>query len=360
MAEPEYTEAAYRPRNPLPDEPFYQPPVVRRNAGRTIIGGVLLGLGVIWLLGMLATGALWSSSGESGDDGVLIDQTFQAQQLDLEVPLGDVEVRGWDEATIGVVASYDGGSAADYQVTTEVRDGVLVIRGGPQQGLFSLGQREITYVIQVPAAAAAQIKTTNGSIDVAELNGVVTLDATNGGISAQEIPNGLIANTVNGSIELQEIGGALEATSVNGSITLDDGAVKSATVNTTNGEIELNGVSGEVTIESVNGRIEIENAREAHMRVSSTNADIRVVGTFAPGRESTFNTVSGDISLRFEPERSFAVEASTVGGEIWIEHNFAFEAQQQEPRSLIGRVGSGGATLNISTTSGDIRLISPQ
>ena len=310
---PETYEPRQERATTLPDEPYYQLPTAPRRRGRTFVGGILLALGVVWLLGILLGGANWRE-GPIGAGNILFNQTYLADRLEMDVSTGDIEIRPWDGSDIKVEAIYHGGSPADYAVTIEPREGTLYVSGGPKAGFLSFGQRDIEYRISMPAGGDAQIRTMNGDIDVAELQGVVDLNSTNGDITATAIGNGLRAETINGGIELNEISGSLDLHSINGEISLSDGQVSSGTVKNTNGDIDLWGVSGALTVETVNG----------------------------------------DVVVRLPEDSSFTLDATTISGEI--DSDFELQDGRETRSTLAGTTGSGGPRLEIETISGDISI----
>lgn len=350
IREPKYEQAT-----PLPDEPYYQVPTTTapRRGGRTLAGGILLALGVVWLLGVLLGGE--GREGPVGGGNILFEQTYEATRLEMDVSTGNIEIRPWDESNIKIEAIYQGGDASDYAVKVDPRDGTVYVTGGPKPGFLSLGQRDIEYRISLPATADVQIKTANGEIDVAELRGLVDLTSTNGDITASAIARGLQAETVNGRIELDEIGGALDLHSTNGEISLSDGRVSSGTVQSVNGDIDLRGVSGKLNVESTNGDIQIGDATDAALRASTSNGDIEFEGSLAPNDISTISTISGDVVVRLPEDSSFTLDATTISGEI--DSDFELQDGQESRRERSGTVGNGGPRLEIETTSGDISVI---
>lgn len=336
----------------VPDKPYYQQPAGR--GGARVAGAVLLAIGLIWLLMQFGNG-LALPFGVGG--GTLLDNTYSARRLVVDVGAGDVEVRTWNQATMRVEAMYRGGDASDYAVSVEPNGETLTIRGGAKPAFQLFGRRDVRYRISMPAGANAQIKTTNGDIDVAGLSGETKLDSTNGDIQATELARGLTVSTVNGDIELDTIAGTLQANSTNGEIQLGDGAVENARVETVGGDINLEGVAGELFVKSVNGDIVIADGREAKLTLESVSSDIHYEGDLAPGGTNIITNVSGDVDLRLPENSGFELRASTASGDITSE--FTLKNQQQDRRNLSGKVNDGGATLQISTTNGDINLGTP-
>lgn len=296
----------------VPNEPYYQQPA--RRGGARVAGAVLLIIGLLWLFAQYSPGL---SLPFGLGNGTLLDTSYNARQLVMDVNTGDIEVRTWNEPTIHVEATYRGGSAGDYAVMVEPRGDTLTIGGGAKPFVPLFGPRNVQYRITVPANADARIKTANGDIDVSGLGGQTNLESTSGDIEAADLARGV-------------------------------------TVSTVNGDIALNGVASVIGVKSVNGDIAIEDGREATLTLVSTNSDIRYKGSLVAGASNTIDTVSGDVDLRLDENSSFDLQADTVSGDISTDYTLA--NKQEDRRSLRGKANGGGTSLKISTTSGDISV----
>lgn len=124
---------------------------------------------------------------------------------------------------------------------------------------------------------------------------------------------------------------------VNGSLTIAGvpGKVEASTVN---GKIVATGLGGDVDLESVNGRVE---------------ATFEQIG----GRQRIdIEAVNGSIDLRVPRNANFDISASTVHGDI--ENDLGLEVDHGEyvGHDLKGRVGSGGARVELENVNGAIKI----
>jgi hypothetical protein len=121
---------------------------------------------------------------------------------------------------------------------------------------------------------------------------------------------------VNGRVEVRDVAGAVRAENVNGSLDASD-------------------LSGEIEASTVNGSVEVRMARlqpSSRNRVSSTNGSVRV-------------TLPRDVAAD--------VEASTVNGSVHCD----FELDGQSSRRKVqGRIGGGGARLELQTVNGSATI----
>ena len=323
---------------------------MRRN--RRFLGFAMLAIGLFWLAALVLSSGPWLRG--IGGSGMLIEQTYTARALAMDVSLGSVEVRSWAGPGVRVEATYHGGGPDNYAVQIAPAGDTLRITGGGKPCLLVCPPRDIEYRISLPASGDAQIKTGNGAIDVADLNGQIVLNSTSGAIQAQHLGGGLSAGTVSGAIELDDIAGAIDLHSTSGAITLDSGHATGAQVETTSGAIELSGVAGDMQLKSISGAITVRDAAAHALTASTVSGAIDYEGSLARGAAQSFSSVSGDITLSLPESSAFDLRATTISGDI--DSEFELAPREAGRRSLSGTAGGGGATLTIETTSSAISV----
>lgn len=348
QARPEAPPAPTMPT--LPNEPYYQSPPAPLRRGRNAGLGIALVVVGLVLLAFQAFGRTVPFGGTYK----LVDQELPGKHLELVAGNSDVEVRSWDGDTIKIEAIQHGGARGDYQVNVEQTGDVIRIDESTGNWFCFFCSRGISYRIDVPKSADASLQTTSGTIDINGLAGAVTLASTSGDIHADELGGGLTVNTTSGEVRLSSINGRLQVETISGDVQLGDGAVDGATVNTTSGEIDLDGVNGELQIGTVSGDISVRDANASQLDISTTSGGINYDGAFGAGSDSKVSTISGDVDLTLPEDSSFSLNASTVSGDI--SNDFELAGAQNDQRSLTGTIGSGGPTLTVETTSGDISL----
>ena len=336
---------------PLPDEEYYRGAPEPRRGGRAGLGIALLLVGLL-LLAALLLGRGLSFGG--GGSATLVDQTLPGSRIELSTSSGDVQVRTWRGPDIRVEVTQQGGSSGEYTVdVSRAGDTVRVVESS--RGMFCIFcSGSLRYQISVPDAAQADIKTASGEIDVVGLGGAVALSTVSGDVRAEDLAGGLTVGTTSGEVRLNDVAGQLSVTSISGDVKLEDGKVDGAAVKTTSGEIDLSGVGGALDLGSVSGDISAADARDGRLTVATTSGGIRYDGSLARGGANQISSISGEVRLRLPAESGFRLETSTVSGDL--ESEFDLSGGATSRGALSGVAGDGGATLNISTTSGDIRI----
>jgi hypothetical protein len=334
----------------LPNEPYYQRPLVPQPARRASgLGVALVVVGLLLLAFQLFGGGL--AVGGAGST-TLIDQDYQGNRIELSASASDVEIRPGGDSRIHIEAIQRGGSQGDYKIDVVPSGDTVRVTETSNNFFCFFCRRGVRYRISVPAGGQADIHTASGEINVEGLSGAVALGSVSGDVRASDLSGGLTVSTTSGEVNLNDIAGKLDVGTISGDVKLEDGKVDGATVNTTSGEIELDGVAGALKVTSVSGDVKVREARDGRIELATTSGEIEYDGSLASGSTNSLNSISGDVQLHLPEESSFRLNASSVSGDVSSE--FDLQDSEQARRSLSGTTGDGSATLTIETTSGDI------
>lgn len=338
------THERTRDTAPLPDEPYYQQPPAynqpmqppaRPNSARRA-GIALIVVGLLWLAFTLPGRGFTLFGG--GGSTTLLNETYTAQNLVMNVGSADVEVQRWNDNGIHVEATQRGGARGDYTVQANVSGDTLQLAQEQHRSWSWFSDRGLHYVVSIPADAHVQVETVSGDVQVTDaLRGV-------------EI------TTTNGDVQLEDVAGSLNVTTVSGDVNLKDGQVQNATVQTTNGDIDLHGVAGAVTLSSTNGDISVDEATPTALNINVTNSSIEYHGSLAPGSQNKIEAVNGDIQLHLPRESGFALHADTISGDLNLDDSFEAQRKAGNGTALDATVGDGSATLDVQTINGDIEI----
>lgn len=166
-------------------------------------------------------------------------------RVTLENTNGRVEISGWDQNKIEIDGErYASTDAVLKELKIEIRNepNMIEIRTvrPSDHGFFS--NTGATYTIHVPRSARLdRVATTNGRIEVHDMEVGVRLRSTNGKILGERINGGVEAQTSNGGIELRAVQGGLTLKTTNGSINVIANHAPKETLRaeTSNGSITL-------------------------------------------------------------------------------------------------------------------------
>jgi hypothetical protein len=122
------------------------------------------------------------------------------------------------------------------------------------------------------------------------------------------------------------------------------------------GDVDISGAAAGVTANTVSGDVSVQTSSWP-VELNSVSGDISVA-TGAPGTEAAkVNSVSGDVKVYVPANPDLTVHATTMSGDIGDDFSLPVrEAQYGPSQSLDGTIGKGGARLEMTTVSGDIKL----
>ena len=245
-------------------------------------------------------------------------------RLSVENANGSIEVQGWDKNTVEI----DG---VQYASTPELRDAIridIVATGDSVQvrTIHPVGRHwnmGAKYVIHAPRKVDLdRIASSNGSVKVDDIEGKMRL------------------RTSNGSVRTLRVRGDLEVTTSNGTVDVEDSAGP-ATIRTSNGSIHARLLKAEphraVKLQTSNGGIELTMD-------SLDDNDIRA------------STSNGGITVKLPRETAARVHAHTSHNSVRTD----FDVKREDGSSkhaLDGVIGSGGPTVELTSSNGGIRLL---
>jgi len=201
---------------------------------------------------------------------------------------GAIRVTGWDKEEVALTAEIRDSDRRKIELIVQRKGADLDIEAFFQQPrwTFSIGfvqSPRCEMTLSVPHKLLAHLRTTNGTISVAAVDGYANCETTNGDIRIREVSGEIHAETTNGTIEAVKLRARLKGGTTNGRIILEDveGGIK---MDTTNGSIRarnLDGWNEGISLETTNGSIEVELGKASgHLWAENSNdfLDVKVPG----------------------------------------------------------------------------------
>jgi hypothetical protein len=185
------------------------------------------------------------------------------------------------------------------------------------------------------------------------------------------------AEAVSAQVDIQGVfGERLEVESVSGDVDISRSAVREAdieavsgqvdawldtrdlSVSTVSGDADVHGaITGEVEIESVSGNLRLAARTLDRLAVSTVSGDADVSLALAPGAQLDGESVSGSITVALPPSTSTRLSLESFSGDIDSPVGRVEEEDHGPGSSLDAKMGTGSASVNIETLSGDIRIV---
>lgn len=224
-------------------------------------------------------------------------------RISIDNSNGEIEVVGWDQEKVEITGEKYANTQErldDLKIDIRNQSDLIEIRaiGYPHGGWFSnTGAR---FTLRVPRSAHLdRLASSNGRIDVRDMDGGARLHTSNGRIVADRVKGGIEAETSNGRIDIHDAEGTVSA-------------------HTSNGPIEV-------------GMLK------------------------APSDNLRAQTSNGSITLRLPPDTGARVDATTSNSRITTDFDISGHARIDRHR-LTGDIGKGGPSIDLHTSNGAIRI----
>lgn len=283
---------------------------------------------------------------------------------------GDVIVRGWDKKEVTARAQGAGNMRLlTPNVQPAPRVEVLVTRDEEDEpGSGDCGSAD-QVELMVPRGATVNLRTQNGHIDVSDVSDA-RAEALSGDVEVRRIAKAVTISCLSGDVSVTDVSGPVSAITVSGTV-----EARNARALAAGDEFEAKSTSGDVTI---------ENIKHAQVTSATVSGSVLYTGALARGGAYDFKTISGDVTMEIPSDSSFTLHAKVVvSGNIDTDFPVKTAAvggvpvpptapppqpppgrgkikirppKEPEQTRLDGTVGSGDATVNMSSFSGSLHL----
>jgi len=290
---------------------------------------------------LLAAGAVAAARAATFERHVPADPRGE---VDVSNVSGAIDITGWDKPEVYVKADTRSDSTK-VEVTSE-RGHVSIRVIGHEGGISLFGG-----LIGSGGAARLHVEVPRGSeLDVSAVSADVT---SRGMLGTQRL------QSVSGDITADVSGVDADVKSVSGDIQLRGNAQPGHFhVSSVSGDVSLQNSAGDLDATTTSGEISADLSPAGSVRLHTTSGDLTVTGRVGSGGTVEAQTVSGDATVRAGAQNGYEYEVRTFSGDI--DDCFGKPAERTSRygpgKSLMGRLGSGGARLRINTLSGDVSL----
>jgi hypothetical protein len=308
--------------------------MMKRNAG--LLAGLILAVAV-------------TGRAETAEH---LQKTFTATpggKLVVDVNVGSIEVIASDRKDVAIEvfrkADARGTGGADrekaelqkHEVTFTQEGNNVTVRAQRLKETESVRNMSLDfrYVIQVPAKFDADVKTSGGSIKVADLNG------------------DLKARTSGGSLQFARISGPIDGQTSGGSIDLANSEGKAA-IQTSGGSITINRHKGDIVAKTSGGGVSVDDV-EGQVQASTSGGSVDVSLAKITG-ECRFETSGGGINVAVPGNAAVDIDAKTSGGSVYSDLPVVTTSTEKKSSALQGKLNGGGTPLFLRSSGGSIHL----
>lgn len=277
----------------------------------------------------------------------VVEKSFNVSpggSLEVETSGGGIRVQSSDENKVTVVARQriKAGSESeadelleDLSLTIEQDGNNVIARAKYERRSWGSQPVQVDFTVTVPERYNVKLRTSGGSVNVADLEGVADVRTSGGSISLGRITGDIDARTSGGNISLEEGGGRVRLGTSGGSVR----------VGRAGGETDVDTSGGSIDIKSVEGQV------RAHTSGGSVSAAIN--GSLKG--DCILETSGGRVRAVVDSEAAFRLDASTSGGGVRAEGLTITIDRGGAGRSrLAGTVNGGGPLLKLRSSGGDV------
>ncbi len=296
----------------------------------------------------------------------VIEESFtldSSGSFSLNNVAGDIMVYSWDKEEVKMIAtksisSWGIGDPEKFldKIEIEIVSQPKTLKINTHYPTFSwIRNARVDYQLWIPEVTSVRLESVSGIIQMGDHLNRVYAKTVSGKIKLENIRGNVEVKTTSGDVVLGNVQGDLAWSSTSGDLDLAK-LVGDLDLHTTSGEVSGQEINGDIKASSVSGDLAFRDSQGGLSYLHTTSGDIRAELKVIDKDVSdmSLSTVSGDITLYLPEDASFDLDVSTVSGEI--NTGFKVLIDSVSKRKLQGGVGTGGITIKLKTTSGDISL----
>jgi len=284
--------------------------------------------------------------GDNFERSIKVDPAFN---LSLCVTQGTVKINGWNRSELRVFVQ-DGGKFGlkIQQKSLKTGDPVWIMLAGIEPKNKSYAPAECLWgdviEIDLPVNASVNIK---GQETTTTIDGIrkASVKTIGGDISIRNVTDGVMASAGQGGITVEASSGEMELVSTTGNIVVFEA-----------GPAEI----GDIFKAKTNGgTISLQKLEHRQVEVSSITGSVVFDGDLLSGGSYSFGTSNGSIRLSLPQTASCTIWASYGFGNFNSEIPIKIMTEnigEGPVKSMTGKLGSGDASLKLTTNSGSIVL----
>lgn len=272
---------------------------------------------------------------------------------------GDITVKGWSKNEVLVKARKTAQRKEDLDnVSIDISrtNGTVRIITNYKRGGWSRSSNvSVYYELFVPEKASVEVESVSGDAEAREIGGDLGITTVSGDLEIVGAVGGVRARSVSGDLKIVSAGSRVRVKSVSGRIHLQT-ITGEAGLKTVSGDITIRDIQGSVEVESVSGDIELKGVTKAeNVEVKSITGRMEYEGELEERGNYVLNTHSGNVHMRLPKDSHFELEAKSMSGEVECDFEIRL-SDKISKKEIRGVVGKGGASLHISSFSGDIEI----
>jgi DUF4097 and DUF4098 domain-containing protein YvlB len=254
------------------------------------------------------------------------------QRLDINVFAGSVTVRTWNRDAVKV----EGATGGRDQLEVEARVNTISIETSGRHGTANDADLVVTVPVGMP-------------IDVSGVELDVVIEGCRCAMHVETVQGDVTASGGEGAAQLSSVEGGVTVSGVNGNLN----------ATSVNDDVSVREVTGNVNVETVNGDVTLERIRSGNVDAGTVNGDITFDGEIRKGGSYSLTSHQGDVLMVVPSTPAATIRVNTFNGSFESDFEVTLQGTGGHSRRLAFTLGGGGATIDLESFSGDIRLVKP-
>ncbi len=249
---------------------------------------------LFFLFFLYAAPAFCGGIGEPSVEQEVVERFAARPAVEIDLVTADCTVLSGPDGEIRIEVAHTH-PAARYQAQMLELEDELRLR----EIFFGSSVRgRADWTVTVPQGTRVRFSASTGELKVrGDLNRLEARSAA-GGISVEELEGEVELNTASGDVVVRKVRGDISIGSVSGAVAAAD-------------------IRGRIAVRTTAGDIELQNAA-AQVEASTTSGRIAVF-ELELEQESTFNSVSGDITVRLAASPAYDLTLTSVYGRVLLD-----------------------------------------
>jgi DUF4097 and DUF4098 domain-containing protein YvlB len=273
-----------------------------------------------------------------------LEKTFAVSgtaRLSLGTIRGSVDIRPGTDGVIMVKAEKlaDTGDTENTVIEmTQEADGSVKIKTRFTDywlgWLFGSKPCEVNYTITAPRACALTVNGVSADVFIEGFEGDASLKTVSGDITVRTLHGSLSFDSVSGDVQVADLAGDLR-------------------FNTVSGDINGERLAGAVHLNTVSGDVDFEESNLPSVSASTVSGEVAMETGLGEGPYS-FNSVSGDLTLKVPADTHCTAELHTLSGDLSVKLPVTSTTIHNGKRSVEAQ--GGGVRVYLNSVSGDMRI----
>ncbi len=219
-------------------------------------------------------------------------------ELEISNVQGRIDVRGWDDAAVRLVARMEG-DPESLQISQDGRRARIKVE--VEEGWFGRDRRDedTDMTLDVPRGVSLRISAVSADVSVRDHAGEQRIQSVSGDIDIDGTSADADVESISGDVDFR-----------------GNGATGRYNVSAVSGDAQVSDVSGEVRVSSISGDARVRGLTLTDVKLETVSGDVDMHGRLLPRARLRANSVSGEVELHLCDRADVSFDLESFSGDI--------------------------------------------